>query len=424
MFGGFHIAADQVELGVVQFSSSADTVIGLSSDASAIKSAISTLPQMRGNTNTGAGFSQAKSILDTQGRPNTAGKLAIIITDGRQNMGTPAEDISDALQKEGVAVFGVGVGNQIDPAEIQRWCSKPLDSHYFSVSDFSHLETILQKIIKDACKPHPPPLPEFLQAAARLRNGKNCFFHLPANLPTLAAKPSAHRQLSDASSMAKTEVISTTQLELPTIVSEISTSAWDMEVTPWEIQAGASNDTCNQFKTCNQCIHAASAGGTCGWCTGDLKYDGSTSPSPFKCAGASNTGASGLPKFTCTGHFQTSSCEEPASCGLEGVYRGIRIDNRYDFGEWSMDVTGKNSSEQVKITSLDITGKASSTIEGKLQCGKPCSQGSQDAGVPFTLTTTTGSIRHGICGYTDQNQAETSGLMCALPDVLMHATEL
>ena len=89
-----------------------------------------------------------------------------------------------------------------------------------------------------------------------------------------------------------------------------------------------------------------------------------------------------------------------------------------------MDVTGKNSSEQVKITSLDITGKASSTIEGKLQCGKPCSQGSQDAGVPFTLTTTTGSIRHGICGYTDQNQAETSGLMCALPDVLMHATEL
>ena len=35
-------------------------------------------------------------------------------------------------------------------------------------------------------------------------------------------------------------------------------------------------------------------------------------------------------------------------------------------------------------------------------------------GVPFTFTTTDGKIRHGLCGYADQVQAETSGLMLAL----------
>merc|ERR1719387_2861668 len=50
-------------------------------DGSAVHSAISNLQQMRLNTNTYAGFSQAKSIIDSQGRTGTAGKLVLIVTD-------------------------------------------------------------------------------------------------------------------------------------------------------------------------------------------------------------------------------------------------------------------------------------------------------------------------------------------------------
>ena len=61
-----------------------------------------------------------------------------------------------------------------------------------------------------------------------------------------------------------------------------------------------------------------------------------------------------------------------------------------------------------------MKGQPAGSISGDMKCTKKCTNGTTDAGVPFTLTTTTGSIRHGICGYTDQIQAETSGLMFAI----------
>jgi len=63
-----------------------------------------------------------------------------------------------------------------------------------------------------------------------------------------------------------------------------------------------------------------------------------------------------------------------------------------------------------------MSGKAKKTLKGKMKCTKKCSEGKSLSGVPFTFTTSTGSIMHGICGYTDQAQAETTGLMWAISD--------
>ena len=57
-----------------------------------------------------------------------------------------------------IEIFGIGVGRAIDKAEIQSWVSTPLSDHYFDVAGFDQLETILQKIIQNAC-PHPPSAP-------------------------------------------------------------------------------------------------------------------------------------------------------------------------------------------------------------------------------------------------------------------------
>ena len=89
LISGFNISADQVEVGVVQFSSQADIVINLSSDPVAIAAAVSNLNQMKRSTNTHSGFQEAKTMLDTHGRPNTAGKLVILLTDGVQNGSAP-----------------------------------------------------------------------------------------------------------------------------------------------------------------------------------------------------------------------------------------------------------------------------------------------------------------------------------------------
>jgi len=161
LVNGFNISADQVELAVVQFSEDADTVIGLSDDSAAIHAAVTNLQQMQLNTNTYSGFKQAKDIIDTQGRPNTAGTVVILITDGVQNSGLPAKMETDKLKAQNNAtIFGIGVGSQVDKREIDKWVSTPASSHYFGVSAFSGLEKVLKAILAAACPPHPPIVKE------------------------------------------------------------------------------------------------------------------------------------------------------------------------------------------------------------------------------------------------------------------------
>jgi hypothetical protein len=161
------------------------------------------------------------------------------------------------------------------------------------------------------------------------------------------------------------------------------------------------------------CIGARGPSGeTCGWCTGDLKYDAGTVKSKYHCAGKDS--GSSAAKWTCTGHFQTTSCDEAGDCGLDGIYRGLRIDNNYEFGEWSAVFTKAGDHDDAVIKSFGIDGKVSATLEGQVQCVKKCDQGTTTSGVPFTFTTKAGDIRHGICGYTEEVQAETTGLMWSL----------
>jgi len=377
LVSGFAIAADQVELGVVQFSESASTVIGLSADKQAITNAVTSMVQMKLNTNTYAGFQQAKSILDTQGRPNTDGKLVIIITDGQQNSGQPAKQVADALKAQNVSVFGVGVGSGVDATEIKSWCSLPLTDHYFSVSGFPSLEKILQQIIHSAC----PPPPFRLGGTA-----KNCKFHLPSALPTYM--------------LSAPQPVSPAPVEVP---------AW---LLPAVSNTTNGTDTCNNATTCNECIYARSQAHTCGWCSGTIEQHNATQT--FQCAGRDSAST---PGFTCHGSYHTTSCDGASSCGLEGLYRGLRIDNMYNFGEWSADFQpSTNTSEDVTIIQLDIAGKKVDTTQGVMTCSAKCDSGTTDKGVTFTLTTSAGQIRHGICGYSNQYQAETQGLMFAISD--------
>lgn len=391
--GGFQIAADQVEMGIVQFSATAQTVIGLSPDQAAITSAVTNLRQMKLNTNTYAGFKQAKDIIDSQGRPKTNGKIVIVLTDGIQNEGPPAKQVTDQLKsQEHAEIFGIGVGSAVDKREIESWCTAPLSDHYFAVKDYPDLQKVLDTIIANACK-HPPPPPAPFAAppppalhAAPTNASQNCKFHLPANLP--------QQFLVE---------------DVPPLADGVEAEAAEAGAEVEAVAAGAPlADACNAFDSCDKCIGEHVAGQTCGWCQGDVSYPGSTTPSSAHCAGAS--------KFTCSGRYQTTTCVIPGGCGLKGTYRGLRIDNEYTFGEYQAQFQAYNTSEQVTLTQLDSSGKAASTVQGKLVCDAKCELGRNDTGVNFTITTNAGQILHGKCGFVHQVQAETDGLMWALSD--------
>jgi hypothetical protein len=231
---------------------------------------------MRGGTNTYSGFSLAKSILDN-GRNQTKGKIAMIITDGRQNEGSPAKTVTDALQSEGVQVFGIGVGSNVDPTEIQSWCSAPVAEHYFSVTAYDQLKKILQKIIRNAC-PHPPPpltTPAWLMpvagtarrsmlgtsptfgrtnAGARPNAGKNCKFHLPGGLPTtvMAMAPASAAPASAAAAAAVAAETAAVMLA-PTpaaAAAAVRVSSAPKWLLPGTTAAGSGSDPCNAFSSC------------------------------------------------------------------------------------------------------------------------------------------------------------------------------
>ena len=150
----FHLSTDQAEIGALQFATGERVISPITADAARLKSLIGSESQMRGGTNTYAGFAAAKLLLDSHQRAGLKGKLVFLITDGRQNRGLPAKSESVKLQAEGATIFGIGVGNHIDAQELESWVSTPVSEHFFSVAAFDKLDQILKKLISNAC---PPP---------------------------------------------------------------------------------------------------------------------------------------------------------------------------------------------------------------------------------------------------------------------------
>ena len=100
----------------------------------------------------------------------------ILITDGDQTAGRDAKIASQELRGQGVIIFGVGVGSQIDVAELESWVSVPVSEHYFMVNDFASLQAILQKILDQVCPHGPPPVVS----------------EIPPEIPAIPAWPARH----------------------------------------------------------------------------------------------------------------------------------------------------------------------------------------------------------------------------------------
>ena len=114
-----------------------------------------------GFTNLKSGIDLAKGELDNPGdlhdRPDlTSPDKMIIVTDGHPNRPLPegtADDVAiaaaDAARAAGIEIFVVGVGSDVNTAFLRDEIADDPD-HYYSVSDYSGLETALQNI--DLCE--------------------------------------------------------------------------------------------------------------------------------------------------------------------------------------------------------------------------------------------------------------------------------
>lgn len=105
-----------------------------------------------GNTATGAAITLAHQEFKSSrfgARPNSK-KVAIVITDGeslQDKVGPP----SKKMKEDGVEIFTIGIGDDVNHQELEEMASEPKKEHVFHVDNFDTIVNIEKEILRDVC---------------------------------------------------------------------------------------------------------------------------------------------------------------------------------------------------------------------------------------------------------------------------------
>ena len=84
-------------------------------------------------------------------RPNVA-RVAIVMTDGESYYPDKTAEAAKKLKDEGVVVFAVGIGDQVNKDELKSIASEPVENYMFEVGSYELLDEIKEKLAIGACE--------------------------------------------------------------------------------------------------------------------------------------------------------------------------------------------------------------------------------------------------------------------------------
>lgn len=146
LVNSFGIGPRNANVGIIQFSTTAELYIGLSDNPDSINAAIDNMTQFGNSTN----IFEAINLAQEQFVTRRAGipRVIIILTDGLHN--EPGNPIvaADRARAAGTAVFGVAVGD-ISFDELSQIAGS--DQNVITVSDFGSLTSILDVLLSLTC---------------------------------------------------------------------------------------------------------------------------------------------------------------------------------------------------------------------------------------------------------------------------------
>ncbi len=130
---------------IIAFNSDARIVIGLSGDGDALVSALDGITTAS-QTCLVCGLEAAGEALQSDSRIIANQPVVILLTDGRSNPSPASEAVDEAarLKADGVVIFTIGLGAELDDAALTAIASKP--SFAFRASDGTALEEIYREI--------------------------------------------------------------------------------------------------------------------------------------------------------------------------------------------------------------------------------------------------------------------------------------
>lgn len=137
-----------LNVGLVQFSTNAVLDLGLTGNLAAANSALDAMSQQFGQTNHAAAFALAASELSANGRAG-AQQAIVLVTDGEANQpgGNPliaAISAADGAKSDGILIFTIGVGNDVDLFHLAAYSSGP--DFVAGINDYDALDTVTSQI--------------------------------------------------------------------------------------------------------------------------------------------------------------------------------------------------------------------------------------------------------------------------------------
>ena len=161
---GFDIGAEDTQVGVISFSSTARFHFYLNTynDKTSLLAAINNIGYTSGGTNTAAGLDLLRTAGYTSasgGRPLTQAipRVAVVVTDGFSNSFSATVTAANNLHATGVQAFAVGVGSNVNDAELEAIASDPSQVSLLTGFDVSQFEALQMSISSAACTGKPLP---------------------------------------------------------------------------------------------------------------------------------------------------------------------------------------------------------------------------------------------------------------------------
>lgn len=138
-----------LNVGIVQFSTSVNLDLGLTGNLATVNAALGNMVQQFGQTNHAGAFTAAAAELAANGRAG-AQQAIVLITDGTANEpnGGPVNPLvaainaAESAKNDGILIFAIGVGNNIQLFDLELYASGPTANFTDHVNDHDALTTV------------------------------------------------------------------------------------------------------------------------------------------------------------------------------------------------------------------------------------------------------------------------------------------
>jgi len=147
----FTVSRSESHVGVAQFSTQADTEFTLLEHYSntEVEKAVDDIRQRKGSTKLISGLTEVKENIFGKSpvRPNVP-RVLVVMTDGAT--GENLTPLSTELQRSGINMFSVGIGDEVNNSQLEQMASEPKSEHMFKTG-FDQLQLAADVIARKAC---------------------------------------------------------------------------------------------------------------------------------------------------------------------------------------------------------------------------------------------------------------------------------